>query len=212
MDTVSSNMGGWFPKNIQTGSVCGMKNLLVASTVGLLISTGTGAHTDALAQMQQQKLRETLISSPSIDYISEIRIARTPVEEIERVREVLKPAISDLAKCFQVSRQSIYNWLNGEQPSFIHLATLKDLALAADILSNSGFSISGYTLKRKITNGRNLLEVVQHGGSASDAAHLLIQILNKETTQRESLSARLAGRSMSQDFVDSDLMQENDNA
>lgn len=211
METICLNRGGWFAEMVQTGASSGMKYLLTTvSTVSLLVTVGTGACADDLYQLQQHRINGSLISNPVINYVAAARIVRTPVEDLKRIREVLSPAVSDLAKCFKVSRQTLYNWLNGEQLSPDHLVRLNDLAVAADMVAESGQSFSGYTLKRKILHGKNLFEIVQDGGSAKEAALLLLNIVKQESSQREFLSARLAGRSASQDFGDSDLMQEND--
>ena len=212
MEKGYSNRGGWFAERLQTGALFGVKGLLAAGTVGLLVSTGTGAHIDALAQMQQQRLGQSLTSSPTIAYVSETRNVRSPSEDLKRIKEVINPAISDLAKCFQVSRQSIYNWLNGEQPSSGHLAMLKDLALAADALSESGATITGYVLKRKFIEGKNLFEAIQHGGSACDYAKSMIRALSHEEMQRGLLSPRFSRRTSLKDFSDPGIMQSNDKA
>lgn len=212
METAFSNRGGWFAeKQTSTGASSGIVSIsryfLVA---GLLVCAGTGALSDDHSRLQRSRLQEPLLSSPVMNHVAEAKYVRTPVEDLQRIREILQPAVSDLAKCFKVSRQAIYNWQNGEQPSAEHAARLNNLAVAADIFAESGKPIPGHILKRKIVNGKNLLEVVQYGGSAIDAARSLLHIIEREANQRELLSARFAGRSASPSFADSDLMQAND--
>ena len=129
---------------------------------------------------------------------------------MEQIRKVLSPAMSDLAKSFNVSRQTIYNWLNGEQPTPEHTARLRDLALVADIFAEAGVPVNSVLLKRKVIKGKNLFEIIREGGSIRDAAQLLLQIVRSETSQRERLTARFAGRKISQPFADSDIMAAND--
>ena len=214
METALPNRGGWFAdKQTSTGALSGVvsfsKKFLV---VGLIAYTGTGAFSDDLNRLQQSRLRESLKSNPIVHCVAEAKYERTSVENLQRIREIIQPAVSDLAKCFKVSRQAIYNWQNGEQPSDENTAKLNDLALAADVFAESGKPLSGYILKRKIINGKSLFEAVQDGRSAVEAARLMLDILGREAKQRELLSARFAGRSASQSFADSDLTPANDKA
>lgn len=127
---------------------------------------------------------------------------RSPREDLARLRGVLKPAISQLAGLFGVSRQSIYNWARGEQPKVQHIARLDDLARAADIIASEGITSPSQALNRKIVDGKTLLEIVAAGGSAQDAAHKLALILRRETEQRKAIEAKLAGRKSARDEVD----------
>ena len=119
--------------------------------------------------------------------------ARTPAENLARTRTVLKPAVSDLAELLGVSRQAVYSWANGEQPKAELAARLEDLAQAADVIAAENTN-PGLALKRKIADGKNLVEIVAAGGSARDAAHRLARILRREDDQRKRLAAKLAGR------------------
>lgn len=185
---------------------CIPKYFLAAS---LLISAGTGAFVDDLNRLQQQRPNDSTISSPVKIYSIETTTARTPTEDMARIRNVLSPAMSDLAKSFNVSRQTIYNWLKGEQPTPEHIARLKDLALAADLFADAGVLMNGVLLKRKVIEGKNLFENIRDGGSARDTAQLLLQIIRHEISQRERLATRYAGRT-NYHSADSDLMAEND--
>jgi len=171
----------------------------------LFIGTGTGAFVDDLNLLRSHQENKT-ISRPSHAY----EHTRTHVEDIERIRKVFSPAISDLAKTFSVSRQAIYNWLNGEQAKTEHIAKVRELARAADMFAEAAISVNGVLLKRKLVTGKNLFEVVQTGGSAQDAAQLLINIIRRETSQRETLTSRFADRKSPIRSADSDLIAEND--
>jgi hypothetical protein len=212
METVYTNRGGWFSdRQSSTGASTGLINIpkyvLAAS---LIVGAGTGAFADDLSRLQHNRSTESIISNPVKHYAVAATCVRTPTEDLKRIREVFDPAVSDLAKCFNISRQTIYNWLNREQPNPEHVEKLQDFALAADMFAESGITISGNLLKRKVYSDKSLFEVIRDGGSAKDAAQLLIQIVRHETSQRELLSARFAGRTISQSSADSDLMAAND--
>jgi transcriptional regulator with XRE-family HTH domain len=139
--------------------------------------------------------------APTVD----LAPVRRPAEDLARIREVLKPAVSDLATTFGVSRQSVYNWLNGEQVAEENAAKLQDLAQAADVLAHEGIAVNAALLKRKFANGRTLLQVAQAGGSTRDAALQLVHIHKREATQRERMAARFANRGKTAPSADFDL-------
>ena len=144
--------------------------------------------------------------------VAETEQVRTPSENLSRIREVLNPAVTDLATTFDVSRQSVYNWLNGDPVADENAAKLQDLAQAADVLAREGVSISATLLKRRFANGRTLMQVAQAGESARDAALLLVQIHKREAVQRERMNARFANRAKTPASADFDLPASNDRA
>jgi DNA-binding transcriptional regulator YiaG len=215
METTYYNRGGWFG-NLQnsTGESlhlnCIPKCILAVSLVSLLVNAGTSAVADDLIRLQQNRENDAIISNPLNIYTVDTKSARTSTEDIEQIRNVLSPAISDLAKSFNVSRQTIYNWMKGEQPTPEHTARLRDFALVADIFAEAGVPVNSVLLKRKVIKDKNLFEIIHEGGSAQYAAQLLLQIVRSETSQRERLALLLAGRKVTQPTADSDLMAAND--
>jgi transcriptional regulator with XRE-family HTH domain len=207
---VSQYGGGWFSdRSASTGSLpvnAGATTVLITT---LAFGAGTGSFVDDVDYWRQTSLNRFAVygsKSPVVDW----PVVRTPAEDLAQIRRVLSPAISDLASAFGVSRQAIYNWLAGEQPSLAHRAKLSDLAFAADILGAAHVSVSGTLLKRKVVDGKNLFEIVRDGGSVKYAAELLVSVVRRETEQREMMSKRLAGRNISSRSVDSDFPSEND--
>jgi transcriptional regulator with XRE-family HTH domain len=142
--------------------------------------------------------------------VAEVAPVRSPSENLTRIREVLNPAISDLATAVGVSRQSVYNWLNGAPVAEENEAKLQDLAQAADVLAHEGVTINATLLKRKFANGRTLMQVAQAGESTRDAALLLLQIYKREAAQRERMSTRFASRARTPASADFDLPASND--
>ena len=119
---------------------------------------------------------------------------RTSAENLARIREILKPTITELANLFGVSRQAVYDWQAGKPLAQENAAKLDDLAKAADALAATGIDGSSQLLRRKIAGSKSLLDVVREGGSATSAAQVLAQTLVREAKQRERLALRLAGR------------------
>lgn len=174
-----------------------------------LTGIGTGGelsleHLQSSAQQAQHRV--------SAFVVAEVDQMRAPSENLSRIREVLNPAVSDLATTFGVSRQSVYNWLNGEPVADENAAKLRDLAQAADVLTHEGVSINSALLKRKFSNGRTLMQVAQAGESATEAAQMLIQIYKREAIQRERMNARFGNRAKTLASADFDLPSPNDHA
>lgn len=212
MATSFSYRGGWFSNQLPTGTSFGLNTSANVLAVTMLASAGTGAFVDYLDCWQQHRLNDAIAKPSNLLKVQVIETApaRTAAENLERIREVLSPVVSDLANTFGVSRQAVYNWLNGEQPKSEHIAKLRDFAQAADIVAEAGIPITGALLKRKVIEGKNLFEVAHDGGSARNAAQLLVQMVRREATQRERMTARLAGRKTSSRSVESDFPAEND--
>lgn len=181
----------------------------VAAAGAALTSFGTGG--ELSIEHLQRGTHQMQHMAPTVE-VADVAPVRTPVEDLTRIREVLKPAVSDLATTFGVSRQSVYNWLNGDPVADENAAKLQDLAQAADVLEHEGIAANVALLKRKFSNGRTLLQVAQVGESARDAALQLVHIHKRETAQRERMAARLVNRAKTAPSADFDLPSANDHA
>lgn len=123
-----------------------------------------------------------------------VALQPTPAEDLTRIREVLKPAVLELANLFGVSRQAVYDWQAGAQPSAEAVSKLAELARAADIFFVAGVAVNSQTLRRKVAGGGTLLDAVLNGGNAVQVAQSLVKTLLREAGQRQQLSQQLAGR------------------
>lgn len=180
----------------------------MTAAAGAVLSIGTGGEL-SLEQLQRSIQQAQQHMVPVIE-VAEAEPSRTPSENLLRIRELLNPAVSDLATTFGVSRQSIYNWLNGEPVAEENAARLQDLAQAADVLAHEGVTINAALLKRKFVNGRTLMQVSQAGESARDAALVMVQIHKREEAQRERMNARFVNRAKTPASDDFDLPAPND--
>ena len=173
--------------------------------------TGIGTGGELSIERLQRSTHQMQHMAPTVE-VADVAPIRTPAEDLARIREVLKPAVSDLATTFGVSRQSVYNWLKGEPVADENAAKLQDLAQAADVLAHEGVTMNSALLKRKFANGRTLMQVAQVGESARDAALQLVHIHKRETAQRERMAARFANRAKTAPSADFDLPSANDHA
>jgi transcriptional regulator with XRE-family HTH domain len=181
----------------------------VAAAGAALTVVGTGG--ERSIEQFQRSAHQMHHMAPTVE-VTEVAPVRVPAEDLARIREVLKPAVSDIAATVGVSRQSVYNWLNGEPVADENAAKLKDLALAADVLAPLGAAVNAGLLKRKFANGRTLMQVSQAGESARNAALQLMQIHKRESAQRERIAARFSNRAKTAPSADFDLPLANDPA
>lgn len=198
--------GGWVTNRpAATGSSISLIKLVGCLAGAALANLGTGAEL-SIERLQSAFSPNQIITSSVV----EVEPKRLPSENLARIREVLSPAVSDLATTFGVTRQSVYNWANGEPIADENAEKLRDLAQAADLLADAGVEVNASLLKRKFANGKTLFQVVQAGESARDAALLLVQISKREAEQRDRLNARLANRPQTPATADFDLPASDD--
>jgi transcriptional regulator with XRE-family HTH domain len=89
---------------------------------------------------------------------------RSAAEHLANIRQVLNPAIADLATVFGVSRQAIYKWIGGEStPEDDKLVRIHSLSIAADSFQKAGVTRAPSLLKMKTFEGRSLLDLVALG-------------------------------------------------
>lgn len=196
--------------NILTSTV-----IWLGIVVGATCTVGTGGKLSV--QQQQQQLqrgtKQTQYMASTAENIDEpLGRDRTPADNLARIREVLKPAVSDLASTLGVSRQSVYNWINGETIADGNAAKLQNLAEAADLLALEGVTVNAALLRRKFANGRTLIQVAQAGESAKEAARQLAHIYKQEAAQYKRMESRFATRARTAPTADFDLPSADDHA
>lgn len=86
---------------------------------------------------------------------------RSASEHLGNIRQVLNPAIADLATVFGVSRQAIYKWIGGEAtPESDKFERIRALSHAADTFRDAGITRASSMLKMKAFEGRSLMDLV----------------------------------------------------
>jgi len=201
--------GGWVTdRPAATGVTSTLVRLVgwMTAAGAALVTVGTGG------ELSPKHLQRNTQQAQHMGPVVKVEQVRTSGENLLRIRKVLNPAVSDLAITFGVSRQSVYNWLDGKTVADDNAAKLQDLALAADVLAHEGVSVNAALLKRKFVNGLTLMQIAKAGESARDAALILVQIHKRETLQRERMNARFVNRPKTSSSADFDLPASNDYA
>jgi hypothetical protein len=171
-------------------AVAGM--FLVVGPFGLEVGTG-GAATFEYVKVRGNR------GYPFAYYDSATRVAdaiapRSPIENLEHIRSVLSPTVTQMAELLRVSRQAIYDWQAGKPIAGENTLRLADLARGADVLAVEGLRGTAEVLRRSIRNGKSFFALVAEGGSAESAARTLVEIVRTEARQRQAIKERLAGR------------------
>jgi transcriptional regulator with XRE-family HTH domain len=156
---------------------------------GMLVGTGGNTTVDYV-KTRGSRGYSFVTYSPDNESSSTPRVS-SPADNLDYIRTVLRPSVTDLAKALGVSRQAVYDWWAGRPIAAENAMRLQDMARAADLFAREGLQASPHVLRRSITNGKNLFDVVRDGGSAEAGARMLIDIVRRELRQRESLRSRL---------------------
>lgn len=86
---------------------------------------------------------------------------RTVQQHLENIRNVLRPAITDLATVCGVSRQAVYKWLGGETtPESDKGQRIQTLSHAADSFRDAGIIHASSLWKMKLFAGHSLMDLV----------------------------------------------------
>ena len=121
---------------------------------------------------------------------------RSILATLNRIREVLRLSISDLALACDVSRQAVYKWISGSSASLAqeNQRRLDDLYRASELFATRGIVGSAALLKRRNNAGLTLVEAMQVGESAQTWAKAMLETLAVESQQSAMLDARLRAR------------------
>lgn len=167
---------------------------IAAVSLGLQVGTG-GAPTFEYHKSRGNRGYAHIYLIQNISEYHDVIVNRNPIENLTRIRTIIKSSITELAAIFKVSRQAVYNWQNGtNQPETEHQALLGELANAADQFVKYNIIDIKKMINRKIVGGKNFIEIVKNGESVESAANCLIQLAQKEDEQRRKLTDRLKHR------------------
>lgn len=126
----------------------------------------------------------------------------TPYTDLmKEVKAGFGRTMSHLPAVFGVSRQTLYNWLNGETPKEQHQEKLVQLAAAARVFTEVGFKPSALSLDRTVAQGKSLIELIGEGADGRETAERLVRIENRGSAARQKLDALLGDRTPSRPDV-----------
>jgi len=114
-------------------------------------------------------------------------------KQMEDVRAGFGRTMNRLPNVFGVSRQTLYNWLEGETPREQHQGKLRELAAAARVFTELNFRPTALLLERNVADGKSLLQLLAAGVDGRETARKLVHIAQRGAAAREKLDALLGG-------------------
>jgi hypothetical protein len=102
--------------------------------------------------------------------------------------------MSRLPAVFGVSRQTLYNWLNGETPKQQHHDKIVQLASAARVFLEAGFKPTALSFERIVAQGKPFLDLIAQGAEGRETAERLVRIEKRGMAARAKLDALLGDR------------------
>lgn len=120
--------------------------------------------------------------------------ARKSAEQLELIRSTMRLSVTELARVFSVTRQTVHEWCHGAPPALPNARRLNKLTDAVVLLLDTVGTVSLQDLRRSIQGGPSLLDAVRADGDVSTAARELIETLTREAAQRKRLGARFSAR------------------
>jgi hypothetical protein len=113
---------------------------------------------------------------------------------MEHVRAGFGRTMSRLPEVFGVSRQTLYNWMDGETPKLAHQERLRQLAEAAKVFTDLRIKPTTPMLDRTMSQGKTFLQLLASGADGKETAKSLIRIVQRGNDSRAKLDELLAGR------------------
>jgi transcriptional regulator with XRE-family HTH domain len=161
------------PRSVEIPQPVGTAAVLIACALGGTGSVFALSHANEWGKMLDRQVPYFDVQTANVDAARpDIRSA---VEHLANIRQVLNPAIADLATTFGVSRQAIYKWIGDEAtPEADKLERIRSLSRAADAFQTAGVTRASSLLKMKAFDGRSLLDLAAAGQLVPEYAQTLI--------------------------------------
>lgn len=121
---------------------------------------------------------------------------------MQQVKAGFGRTMSRLPEVFGVSRQTLYNWLEGETPKEKYRGRLFQLSQAAGVFAELGVIPNAIMLDRTVAEGKTFLQLMAAGADGKETAKKLIRIVQRGRETQAKLDALLAGRKAKLDASD----------
>ena len=170
----------------------GMHLASVAKIVGIcFIGIGTAGISSPYVFMQAYS--NTNNSPIYIAHNHANTLPQENAEKVQLIRDYFKVSITELAKIFEVSRQAIYEWMDGRSLSQENEEKLDRLFSAIAILNDDRLELSPQILRRKVDGEISIGEAIKTDKDVLALARSLKETLITETEQRRLISNKMLG-------------------
>ena len=115
---------------------------------------------------------------------------------MKNIQSAFGRTMSQLPAVFGVSRQTLYNWLDGELPRDKHKDKIIQLAAAANVFAASGFKPTSLALERTVMQGKSFIALIGEGADGKEMAERLVQIEKRAADSRSKLNALIGEKTV----------------
>lgn len=158
--------------------------------VQLYVIAGTGG---LLPLDERLEPSSTSVGSLLIDDRDD-ECARTSAQQLQFIRSTTRLSVTELARVFSVTRQTVHEWCQGTTLAPHNARRLDKLTDAIMLLLDAAGVVTAQDLRRSVRAGPSLLDTVRADGDVLAAARELTETLTREAAQRKRLAARFAGQ------------------
>lgn len=177
-----------------------VKSIAIAAMPAFAFAFGVGTgglNTPSFMQARGEVgYRSPFISLRTIEQVPSLSAA----DNLDFATRVLQLNQSELARALNVSRQTIYNWQDGEAISTQNSEKLANLAVAAELFSGLDRRKIKELVRRKI-GGLTILEVVARGQSTKAFAQQLLARAARDELQRTLVTESLLSKPMKANWI-----------
>jgi hypothetical protein len=121
---------------------------------------------------------------------------------MEKVKNGFGRNFSRLPSVFGVSRQSLYNWVNGETPNERHQPKIAELSKAAQVFEKHSFTPTQTDLDHPLVDGKSFLELMAEGHAGAEHAQMLVRVSKRNMAALARLDALLGTEDLRPDQAD----------
>jgi hypothetical protein len=136
-----------------------------------------------------------------VTYEPELATVLSFADAMRVVQSGFGRTLSSLTEIFGVSRQTLYNWLNGEIPKEQHHSKLMQMAAAARVFSENGFKVTSNMLSRTVSEGKSFTQLIVAGADGAKTAEKLIKIIQRGNKSQAALSEILGDRKATKPII-----------
>jgi hypothetical protein len=115
---------------------------------------------------------------------------RTVGRDLELIRTVFSLKISEIAQIFDVSRPTVYAWLDGSTPRPEVLTRLAYLSKEAEKVNQANITRVEHFVRRPLADGRSLLQLLKEGANTEQALSAIKHAAAEEESSRKLAVSR----------------------